>query len=127
MTCDSALLLLSLTRTILMRPRTYMNLTAVQDETIPLHNRSNLLVYYTGDEPDGTSDPLNATTLAYDLLRSLDPYRSTSLVLNCQDYYWTEYSAGADILMQDVYNIRNNVTFSSEWGTPCTPDRGDCG
>ncbi|KAI0031802.1 hypothetical protein K488DRAFT_71145 [Vararia minispora EC-137] len=106
---------------------TYMNLTAVKDETVPLQPRKNLLLYYTGDEPDGTSDPLSATVLTYDLLRALDPYRPTSLVLNCQDYFWTDYSAGADIVMQDAYNVGNNLTFSTVWDTPCTTERGDCG
>ena len=95
--------------------------------TTPLQPRKNLLLYYTADEPDGTSDPLNATTKTYDLLQSLDPYRPVSLVLNCQDYYFTEYGAGADILMEDVYQIGNNVTFSSTWHTPCTEDQGVCG
>lgn len=29
--------------------------------------------------------------------------------------------------MQDTYMIGNNVTFSSQWGTVCTTDYGDCG
>ena len=29
--------------------------------------------------------------------------------------------------MQDTYMIGNNVTFSTEWGTVCTEDYGDCG
>ncbi|EIN08099.1 hypothetical protein PUNSTDRAFT_135613 [Punctularia strigosozonata HHB-11173 SS5] len=65
----------------------------------------------TGDEPNGWEDPLNATQLAYDTIYGLDwGYHPVSLVLNCQDYYFTVYSAGADI-----------------WGTVCTPDYGDCG
>ncbi|KAH0833836.1 ARD/ARD' family-domain-containing protein [Lanmaoa asiatica] len=78
-------------------------------------------------EPDGTSDPLNATTIAYDLIYSLDGYHPVSLVLNCQDYYWSSYTAGTDVVMQDVYMVGNNVTWSNEWNTTCTPDYGDCG
>ncbi|KAI0311942.1 hypothetical protein OF83DRAFT_1219600 [Amylostereum chailletii] len=106
---------------------TYMNDTSVTTEVSPLRPLKNLLLYYTADEPDGTSDPLNATTHAYDLIRALDPYRPTSLVLNCQDYFFSEYAAGADVLLQDVYEVGNNVTFSTEWGTPCTRIQGDCG
>ena len=29
--------------------------------------------------------------------------------------------------MQDTYMIGNNVTYSVEWHTPCTPSFGDCG
>ncbi|VDB87163.1 unnamed protein product [Peniophora sp. CBMAI 1063] len=106
---------------------TYMNLTDVSDEVSPLRSRTNVLTWYTGDEPDGTSDPLNATTLTYDLLKDLDPYRPVSLVLNCQNYFWTDYSSGTDVILQDVYEVGNNVTFSSEWFTPCTEIQGDCG
>ncbi|KZV72591.1 hypothetical protein PENSPDRAFT_674920 [Peniophora sp. CONT] len=105
----------------------YQNETAVTEQVSPLRSRTNVLSWYTGDEPDGTSDPLNATTLAYDTIKNLDPYRPVSLVLNCENYFWTEYSSGAEILMQDVYSVGNNVTFSTEWFTPCTTIQGDCG
>lgn len=89
----------------------------------------NLLVWYTGDEPDGTSDPLNATSISYNLIRNVEggAYHPVSLVLNCYDYYFTDYIQGTDIIMQDTYPIGINATFSVEWGTPCTPDIGDCG
>ncbi|PSS11014.1 hypothetical protein PHLCEN_2v3310 [Hermanssonia centrifuga] len=106
---------------------TYMNSTAVTEEVNRIKNRPNLLLWYTGDEPDGTSDPLNATSNAYDLIYSLDGYHPVSLVLNCENYFFTQYTAGTDIVMQDTYMIGNNVTFSSQWGTPCTLDYGDCG
>ncbi|KAF8128018.1 hypothetical protein EV363DRAFT_1512354 [Boletus edulis] len=106
---------------------TYMNSTSVTEQVNMIKNRPNLLLWYTGDEPDGTSDPLNATTLTYDLIYSLDGYHPVSLVLNCQDYYWSAYTAGTDVVMQDVYMIGNNVTHSNEWNTSCTPDYGDCG
>lgn len=72
-------------------------------------------------------------------------YHPVSLALNCQNYYFTyvislhilvgdpnlslfrQYASGADILMQDVYMIGNNVTWSTVWGTPCTEDFGVCG
>ena len=106
---------------------TYMNSTSVTEQVNMIKNSPNLLLWYTADEPDGTSDPLDATTTAYDLIYSLDGYHPVSLVLNCQDFYWSSYTAGTDIVMQDVYMIGNNVTWSSEWDTPCTTDYGDCG
>lgn len=62
-----------------------------------IKSRPNLLLWYTGDEPDGTSDPLDATLKASNLITSLDGgdgnggagYHPVSLVLNCQDYQWT--------------------------------------
>ena len=60
-----------------------MNSTAVTEQVNMIKNRSSLLLWYTGDEPDGTSDPLNATKTAYDLIYDLDGYHPVSLVLNC--------------------------------------------
>jgi hypothetical protein len=72
-------------------------------------------------------------------------YHPVSLVLNCENYYYADYASGADILLQaslrvcvcsaqshltisqDTYMIGNNVTWSSQWNTTCTPDYGDCG
>ncbi|KAI0263205.1 hypothetical protein BC834DRAFT_971486 [Gloeopeniophorella convolvens] len=105
----------------------YMNSTAVTEQVTPLRNRTNLLLYYTADEPDGSQDPQNAPASSAALINSLDPYRPSSLVLNCQDYFFTEYAAGTPVLMQDTYPIGVNMTFSVEWHTPCTLVQGDCG
>jgi hypothetical protein len=104
-----------------------MNATSVTEQVNRIKSRPNLLLWYTADEPDGTSDPLDATTTAYDLIHSLDGYHPVSLVLNCQDHQFTAYTAGTDIVMQDTYMIGNNATWSNEWNTSCTPDFGDCG
>ena len=95
-----------------------MNATSVTEQVNMIKNRKNLLLWYTGDEPDGTSDPLNATSSARALINSLDGggYHPVSLVLNCENYFFGEYTTGTDIVMQDTYMIGNNVTFSSEWG-----------
>ncbi|KDR78230.1 hypothetical protein GALMADRAFT_245305 [Galerina marginata CBS 339.88] len=114
---------------------TYMNSTAVTAEVNRIKSRPNLLLWYTGDEPDGTSDPLDATLKSSNLIQSLDGgdgqggagYHPVSLVLNCENYFYTEYTSGADIVLQDTYMIGNNVTFSTQWDTVCTPDFGDCG
>jgi len=104
-----------------------MNAMSVTEQVNRIKSRPNLLLWYTADEPDGKSDPLHATTTTYDLIYSLDGYHPVSLVLNCQDYQFTAYTAGTDIVMQDTYMIGNNVTWSNEWNTSCTPDFGDCG
>ena len=68
---------------------TYQNSTSVTDQVNQIKSWPNLLLWYTADEPDGTSDPLSATVDTYNLINQLDPYHPVSLVLNCQDYYWT--------------------------------------
>ncbi|KAH8114960.1 hypothetical protein DFH11DRAFT_1877283 [Phellopilus nigrolimitatus] len=106
---------------------TYTNLSSVTEQVNMIKSRKNLLLWYTGDEPDGTSDPLNATKITYDLINTLDGYHPVSLVLNCENYFFEEYTTGADVVMQDAYPVAMNATFSVEWHTPCTPDFGDCG
>ncbi|KAL0574087.1 hypothetical protein V5O48_007872 [Marasmius crinis-equi] len=114
---------------------TYMNDTSVTEQVNFIKTQPNLLLWYTADEPDGTSDPLNATLHSKNLINSLDGgdgaggsgYHPVSLVLNCENYQFTAYSNGADILLQDTYTIGNNLTHSTEWDTVCTEDYGDCG
>ena len=73
-----------------------MNATAVTEQVNMIKSRPNLLTWYTADEPDGTSDPLNATFLASRLVQSLDGgdgkggagYHPVSLVLNCENYFF---------------------------------------
>lgn len=63
---------------------------------------------------------------AQQLIHELDPYHPVAVTLNCQDYYFGPYSLGADILMEDVYPIGINSTFS-KWNTTCNATLGDCG
>ncbi|KAI1787420.1 hypothetical protein LXA43DRAFT_713557 [Ganoderma leucocontextum] len=106
---------------------TYQIPASVTDEVNRIKDSPALLLWYTGDEPDGTSDPFSATSDAYSLINSLDGYHPIALVLNCENYHWSDYSAGGDIIMQDTYPIGINATWSVRWGTPVTPDFGDCG
>jgi hypothetical protein len=86
-----------------------------------------LLLWYTIDEPDGTSEPLNATRVAYDIIYELDGYHPVSVALNCADYEFAAYAAGADVVMPDTYPVANDPTFSAKYNTPCTEDFGCCG
>ena len=105
----------------------YLNLTQVEQQIPLVKDRSNLLHYYTADEPDGWQYALNSTRLAYDLLKSRDPYHPTALVLNCDNYYFEQYTSGTDIIMEDAYPIGINTTYSIPWNTPCNETYGDCG
>ncbi|KDQ07519.1 hypothetical protein BOTBODRAFT_166906 [Botryobasidium botryosum FD-172 SS1] len=106
---------------------TYMNSTSVQEQINSIKKRSNLLLWYTADEPDGTSDPLNATQLAYNQINRLDGYHPVSLVLNCENYFFNKYASGADIILEDAYPLGINPTHSTVWDTECTDSYGDCG
>ncbi|KKY20917.1 putative glycoside hydrolase subgroup catalytic core [Phaeomoniella chlamydospora] len=106
---------------------TYQNSTLLNSQVSQYKNRTCLLMWYTADEPDGWSYPLNSTQLAYSQIKTLDPYHPVSLVLNCIDFYYESYSLGADILLEDAYPISINATWSTQFNTPCTWDYGDCG
>lgn len=57
---------------------------------------------YQSDEPDGKSNALNSTGIAYNTIKELDPYHPLSLALNCYDFYYSDYAAGADIIVPGV-------------------------
>jgi hypothetical protein len=106
---------------------TFKNLTSVAEQVNRLKARKGILLWYTGDEPDGQADPLNSTVLSNNVIKKLDPYHPNSLVLNCFNFYYGEYAAGADIIMADPYPVGQNATFSTLWDTPCNSTYGDCG
>ncbi|KAL5435305.1 hypothetical protein PMIN07_006607 [Paraphaeosphaeria minitans] len=106
---------------------TYLNLSSISYQLPRLQSHPSLLLYYTGDEPDGWTDPLNGTLLAYNHIRKIDPYHPTSLVLNCYNFYFEEYTSGADIVLEDTYNLIKSSTFSPVYNTVCNRTYGDCG
>ncbi|KAI1814939.1 hypothetical protein GGS20DRAFT_371354 [Poronia punctata] len=104
----------------------YKNLTETEQRVNTIKHHTSLFAYWTADEPDGWQVPFDKTPAAQALIHKLDPYHPVAITLNCQDYYFGTYSAGGDILMEDVYPIGINSTFS-KWGTPCNATLGDCG
>ncbi|MCJ1307948.1 hypothetical protein MMC25_001597 [Agyrium rufum] len=105
----------------------YQNLTLVADQIPLIKDHSSFLSYYTADEPDGWQYPLNSTQLAYNLITSMDKYHPVGLVLNCENYYFKEYTAGVDYIMEDAYPVGINATYSRPFDTPCNITYGDCG
>jgi hypothetical protein len=105
----------------------YQNLSAVAQQVNTYASIPNLLNWETAHEPDGNSDPQNAAQATYDLIYQLDGYHPVSIVLNCQDYNFSPYVNGADIVLEDAYPIGINGTWSAVWHTECTPDFGHCG
>ncbi|KAH8653165.1 hypothetical protein BGZ60DRAFT_419646 [Tricladium varicosporioides] len=105
----------------------FQNSTRIHDQVALWSHQPTLLSWYTADEPDGWGYALNSTRLAYEQLKELDPYHPVSLVLNCQNFYYAEYTSGADIVMVDPYPISINATYSTPWNTPCNTTYGDCG
>lgn len=104
----------------------YTNTSSLLAQVNSIKSRKNLLLWYTADEPDGSSDAQNATRIDYEATNAADGYHPVSLVLNCADYDWTEYSSGADIILQDVYPLYDNMTYSSLYDTVCNTTYGCC-
>ncbi|KAI5857442.1 hypothetical protein GGS23DRAFT_600777 [Durotheca rogersii] len=104
----------------------YKDLEVVERRVNTIKNHSSLFAYWTADEPDGWQVPFDLPPAAQALIHELDPYHPVAVTLNCQDYYFAEYSSGADILMADPYPIGINTTWT-KWGTTCNATLGDCG
>ncbi|KAI1111735.1 hypothetical protein F5Y14DRAFT_464329 [Nemania sp. NC0429] len=104
----------------------YKNLTETETRVNTIKHHSSLFAYWTADEPDGWQVPFDKTPAAQALIHKLDPYHPVAITLNCQDYYFGAYAAGGDVLMEDVYPIGINASFS-KWGTACNATLGDCG
>jgi hypothetical protein len=105
----------------------YSNLTTMIDQVTRLRSHPSILLWYTGDEPDGKSNPINSTAIAYETIRELDLYHPVSLALNCYDFYYQDYASGADIILSDVYPISTNTSWSTVYDTPCNETYGCCG
>ncbi|PSN65469.1 hypothetical protein BS50DRAFT_622672 [Corynespora cassiicola Philippines] len=106
---------------------TYKNNTSITTQLSRLQHHPSLLLYYTADEPDGWCDPLDATSTSYNHIRTIDPYHPVSLVLNCANFHFQEYTSGADIILEDAYPIAVDTAFSSVYNTNCNETYGDCG
>ncbi|RMY20865.1 hypothetical protein D0867_03690 [Hortaea werneckii] len=105
----------------------YLNLSSVRQQIPLVKDDEYFLSWYTADEPDGTEDALNSTSLTYDLLKREDPYHPTSLVLNCHNFHFEQYASGADYIMTDPYPVGINATWSRRWNTTVNETYGDCG
>ncbi|KAF1992535.1 hypothetical protein K402DRAFT_321252 [Aulographum hederae CBS 113979] len=105
----------------------YQNTTLVDEQVNRLKTRKSILLWYTGDEPDGNSDPVTAPRQAYQQIKQLDPYHPISLCLNCENFHYADYTTGADIILSDPYPVNINATYSTVWNTPCNATYGDCG
>ncbi|KAI4104472.1 MAG: hypothetical protein L6R37_003215 [Teloschistes peruensis] len=106
---------------------TYQDNDYVRIQVERYRRRTNMLLWYTADEPDGHENPPSAPLKAYAFIKSLDPYHPISLCLNCENYYFESYSSGADIVLADVYPVGTNVAYSNKYHTPCNETYGDCG
>lgn len=60
-------------------------------------------------------------------MKKEDPYHPTGLVLNCQDYYFEEYTSGTDYIMEDAYPVGIDPTYSRRFNTTVNTTYGDCG
>lgn len=106
---------------------TYKNDALVTKQVEELKKHSSMLLWYTADEPGGQGDPLDAPLKSYDVIKKIDPYHPVSLVLNCANFHYAEYTRGADIILTDPYPIAVNTSWSSRWNTECNTTYGCCG
>ncbi|RFU81245.1 glycoside hydrolase subgroup catalytic core [Trichoderma arundinaceum] len=104
----------------------YKNLSAVKEQVAAIKDSDALYAYRGFDEPDGHQDPLAPIMKAGSMIRQMDPYHPVAVTLNCQNYYFEDYTKSADIIMEDVYPLGARITVS-KFGTPCNATYGNCG
>ena len=109
---------------VLFQPTNFTNMIEQVDR---LKSHPSILLWYIADEPDGKSNPINATRLGYEQIRALDKYHPVSEALNCYDFYYEDYASGAEIILSDVYPISTNTSFSTVYNTTCNATYGCCG
>lgn len=105
----------------------WANISIMIDQVARLRSHPSILLWYLADEPDGKGNPINSTGIGYEAIRSLDLYHPISEALNCYNFYYSDYAAGADIILSDVYPISNNNSYSTVYKTPCNATYGCCG
>ncbi|CAD6505335.1 BgTH12-00826 [Blumeria graminis f. sp. triticale] len=105
----------------------YQNSSRIEAQVNMWKDRSSLYSYHLTDEPDGWHHPTENTRKAYEQIKKLDPYHPIQMVINCQNFYYSEYTQGADIVIEDAYPIGIDPTHSIKWNTPCNSTYGDCG
>ncbi|EFW99539.1 hypothetical protein CMQ_7907 [Grosmannia clavigera kw1407] len=103
------------------------NDSSMVEQATRLRKHPSILLWYQSDEPDGKSNPLNSTGLARNTLWTIDPYHPSSLALNCADFYYSDYAAGGEIVISDVYPVSTNTSWSTVYDTPCNATYGCCG
>lgn len=105
----------------------YFNLSSVEEQIALMKDRSNLLTWYTTDGPDAQQYNSSSFRLANDLLKKADPYHPTALALKCDNYYFEDYSSGADYIIEDVNPIGNNSTLGRNSHTVVNATHEDSG
>ncbi|KAK0385521.1 hypothetical protein NLU13_6701 [Sarocladium strictum] len=106
---------------------TWKNQSALEWQVEHVRDEPALLTWYTGDEADGWQEPFEAVANAYDQIVALDRYHPVASALNCQNYFFQEYTTGVDIVMTDPYPVSINATWSVRWDTPVNDTFGNCG
>lgn len=120
---------------------TWQNSTLLTQQIDSVRDRSNLLLWYSGDEVDGTGEDPLAFATANERIKALDPFHVLSSVFNCADFMFESYTRSIDVLLTDPYPIglfsshsHSNLPRAKEsskgesiYGTPCNATYGCCG
>ncbi|MBW0514744.1 hypothetical protein O181_054459 [Austropuccinia psidii MF-1] len=99
----------------------YWNKTLVAAHIRLVKKYPNLLLYHTAMEPDGHYYEINGLSQTNIYIRKNDAYRPLSLTLNCEDYYFANYTQGMDVILTNPFVIG----MSSNNGSSDRPPRSD--
>lgn len=102
----------------------YKNYSTVREQVEAIKDSDGLYAYWAFDQPDGHSATHARMWKASSLIKKLDPYHPIAVSLGCDNYYFDEYSRGADIIVADAHPIGSGT---SRWHTGCNATYGSCG
>ncbi|PLW09508.1 hypothetical protein PCANC_24192 [Puccinia coronata f. sp. avenae] len=88
--------------------RIYWNQALVTSHINLARQHSNVLLYHTAMEPDGHAMEAGDICEASQAVRQNDPYHPVSITLSCQDYNFSNYTSGNDIILTNLFVIGAN-------------------
>lgn len=91
----------------------YWNKELVNSYIDIARRHSNVLLYHTAMEPDGKSMEVGGVREISQTVQQNDPYHPVSLTLTCQDYQFSNYTSGNDIILTNPFVFGEN---QRSWG-----------
>ncbi|KAJ3339535.1 hypothetical protein HDU93_008066 [Gonapodya sp. JEL0774] len=101
---------------------TWRDEKSVQKQVEMWRGKKGVLAWYTADEPDGANSLPNHLSSTANLIRRLDPYRPTTLALNCARFRLPAFLPSASIIMVDPYPVGTDPSLCSETEFDCGCD-----
>ncbi|OAV91474.1 hypothetical protein PTTG_27953 [Puccinia triticina 1-1 BBBD Race 1] len=92
----------------------YWNKELVASNIKVAQQHPNVLLYHTAMEPDGRGIKVDDIHQTSQSVKLNDPYHPVSLTLSCEDYQFSNYTNGNDIVLTNPFVIEANQRSSGD-------------